>query len=168
MAGNDRYLQTQVMTASPYELHLMVVDGAIRYAKFAQQALERRDFEMSHLSLGKSREFVGELIAGLRGDQQPELIDSLKALFNYAWKNLAAADMTHDPTKVADAIRVLDMHRETWRELGERLKQEAASASMAEPEANPADATAGGESLRGPHFDKATATADAPRLSWTV
>lgn len=168
MAGNDRYLQTQVMTASPYELHLMVVDGAIRYAKFAQQALERRDFEMSHLSLGKSREFVGELIAGLRGDHQPELVDSLKSLFNYAWKNLATADMTHEPLKVAEAVRVLEMHRETWRELGVRLKQEEASASMMPPEENTAEATGPGESLRGPHFDRAPATADAPRLSWTV
>lgn len=119
------YLQTQVMTASPFELHLMVVDGAVRYAKFARQALERNDFEMSHVSLSKCRDFVAELISGLKGDQQPELVDRLKAMFQYAWKNLIRADLEHDPQRVTQALRVLEAHRDTWKELGAKLKQEA-------------------------------------------
>ena len=40
MHRQDEYLDSKVMTASPYHLHLMVIDGAIRHAAQAEQTMD--------------------------------------------------------------------------------------------------------------------------------
>lgn len=115
--NTDDYLETQVMTAPPHQLHLMVIEGAVRFAVQAKQALEQNDYEMSHLALSRSRDFVNELIAGLNGEQSPELVEQLKGLFAFAYERLVRADHEHDPKLVDDALVVLENHLQTWRDL---------------------------------------------------
>jgi flagellin-specific chaperone FliS len=45
MTTAAEYLEAQVLTASPHRLHLLVVDGAIRFARQAQAALLDRKWE---------------------------------------------------------------------------------------------------------------------------
>ena len=124
MNGPDEYLETQVMTATPHQLHLMVIDGAIRYATQAEEALQENDFETSHFALNRSREFVTELIGGLDQERSDEIVNQLKSLFMFVYQNLVNADMKRDVSKARDALKILKMHRETWMELGEKVKQE--------------------------------------------
>jgi flagellar protein FliS len=122
--GPDEYLETQVMTATPHQLHLMVVDGAIRFATQAEEALQENDFEISHFALNRSREFVTELIGGLDQERSDEIVNRLKSLFMFVYQNLVKADMKRDVSMAQDALKILKMHRETWMELGEKVKQE--------------------------------------------
>lgn len=115
------YLETQVMTAPPVKLHLMVVDGALRFARAARQALERGDFSEAHLALNRSRDCVTDLIVGLHDQHDPNLISQLKALFLFAYRRMVDADFRHDPREVGDAIRVLELHRQNWLELMQQL-----------------------------------------------
>lgn len=124
MIRGDEYLETQVMTAPPHQLHLMVVDGAIRFAQRGAQALQEHDFEAAHFALNSSREFVSELIAGLDASQSPELVERLRALFAFVYRSLAMADLHHDVGQIGDALKILEMHREAWRSLMEQLPAE--------------------------------------------
>ena len=126
MNGSDEYLETQVMTATPHQLHLMVIDGAIRFATQAEEALQENDFETSHFALNRCREFVTELIGGLDQERSEEMANRLKSLFMFVYHNLVNADMKRDVSLVQDALKILKMHRETWMELGEKMKQENA------------------------------------------
>ena len=126
MIGQQQYLETEVLTATPYRLHLLALDGAIRFARQAEQALSRRDFEASHLALSQSRDLVGELLGGLDDEKSPELVDNLKTLFVFAYRNLAHADMMQDATAIHRALRVLTLHRETWTALQSHLLQDVA------------------------------------------
>lgn len=126
MNGEDEYLETKVMTARPHQLHLMVIDGAIRFALQAKEALNEQDVEAAHFALNTSRGFVAELISGLDPKHAPEIVDRLKGLFVFAYRNLVEADLRHDPQRIGAAIRVLKMHRETWVALSETLQQQAA------------------------------------------
>jgi flagellar protein FliS len=126
MYGDDQYLEAKVLTATPLQLHLLVVDGAIRHAARAQQALEQSDVETAHASLGTSRDFVSELISGLDAGQAPQLVDSLKALFVFVYRKLVAADVERNPQLVREALVVLRKHRETWTELAQQLLQQQA------------------------------------------
>lgn len=118
----ETYLEIQVMTAPPYRLHLLVIEGALRFARRAEQALRERDIETAFLSLSRSRDCVTELMGGLDETRAPELVEPLKALFAFAYENLAYADFEKDPRRVRNAIRVLEKHRETWLELAEKLR----------------------------------------------
>jgi flagellar secretion chaperone FliS len=126
MSIATEYLETKILTATPHQLHLMVVDGAIRHASGAETALRSRDFTQAQTHLSRSNQFVAELIAGLDAQRQPHLIDRLKSVFVYVHRTLAEADRKHDPQPVTDALAVLRLHRQTWLALGEKLAQETA------------------------------------------
>ena len=104
----------------------MVVGAAIRFAAQAEQALEESDYEAAHFALNNSRNFISELIAGLDQEQSPELVDQLKGLFFFVYRNLVEADLHHDCGMVRDALSILRIHRDTWNKLSENLKQERA------------------------------------------
>jgi flagellar protein FliS len=123
------YLESQVLTASPHRLHLMVVDGAIRFARRAEMALEMHRWDELDAALSRSRDCVAELLGGLDAEQSPDLADRLKALFAFVYRNLALADSERNAPRIQDAIRILEIHRETWIEVGEQLVKEAAGDS---------------------------------------
>lgn len=127
----DSYLETQVLTAPPEQLHMMVVDGALRFARQGLTSLGESDYEMSHESFSRSREFVNELIVGLKKDeeQDQQIIDNLQSLFGFVHRALVAADGQRDEQKAKDAIKILEQHRETWAELIDRLKAERGDAA---------------------------------------
>ncbi|MFN0197403.1 MAG: flagellar export chaperone FliS [Planctomycetaceae bacterium] len=113
----DQYQETQVMTASPVQLHLLVVDGALQHARQALLNLESGNREAAHFSLNRSREFVGELLFGIRADFVPALGENLKQLFTFVFHRLVSADLEQNAARAQDAIRILQQHRDTWVEL---------------------------------------------------
>jgi flagellar protein FliS len=129
MSFAAEYLESKVLTATPHQLHLMVVDGAIRHATGAQAALESSDFRRAQAQFGRANEFIAELIAGLDATRQPHLIEQLKSVFVFVHQTLSEADRQHDVRRVDDALSVLRLHRQTWVALGAKLAEEAAGHS---------------------------------------
>ena len=125
MLAANEYLESQVTSASPYRLHLMVIDGAIRFARKGLTAVEGENWDQMHLSLNKSRDFVMEIISGLNPVGDPELVERMKSVFLFAYRRLAFADLERNPQHVRDALRILELHRETWVELGEKLSAQS-------------------------------------------
>ena len=121
MQQSATYLETQVLTASPHRLHLMVVDAALRHARRGAEGIEQRQWDVMFLSLSKARDCLSELIGGLKPEVDPELVEPTKQLFVFVYRNLAKADFERNAALVQDAIRVLEIHRETWLELGQGL-----------------------------------------------
>jgi flagellar protein FliS len=127
----DEYLETQVVTATPHQLHLMVIDGAIRFALVAETALRQRNAEAANAALDQARGFVGEMLCGLDAPRLPEVVDRLKALFLFVHRNLVKAGVKRDAQLVVDSIAILRSYRETWLALGEKLRQESSTESPA-------------------------------------
>jgi flagellar protein FliS len=132
MTVADSYLSTQVLTASPYRLHLMVVEGAIQFGSLGASALENGEVETAHLALSKSRDFVTELLGGLNEEYDPQLAARMKQLFFFAYVNLVEGESERDPKKVRDALLVLTRHHETWLELAAHLKPSAPGADSSQ------------------------------------
>lgn len=127
-AAAQEYLESQVLSASPHRLHLLVVDGALKFARMSLVAMEREDWEALDLTLSRSRECVAELIAGVKTDTGLTWAEELKGVLANIYRNLALADPERNPQRIEDAIRILEIHRQTWIELGERLAEEQPSA----------------------------------------
>ncbi len=117
MTPQNEYLEMTVLTAPPHRLHLIVVEAAVRHARIASAALELKEFETMSDSLGRSREMVAELLAGLTDEHQPELIRDLRGLFVFVYRQLMEAEFTRDMSQIDAAISVLDKHQKTWNEL---------------------------------------------------
>ncbi len=124
MNAADQYLETQVLTAPPEQLHMLVIDGALRFARLGLQSLESQDYELSHESFSRSRGFVNELAIGLNDEGNQELAHSLRGLFGFVHRALVAADGQRDIQQAKDAINILEQHRETWEQLCNKLRQE--------------------------------------------
>ncbi len=124
MENVQEYLETRILTATPYRLHLLVIDGALRFAHQGLAALEQEDWETLDLALSRSRDCVSELIAGLRAEGPASaVIEDQKVLFAFVFRNLAMADPLRSGSHIESAIRILNVYRDTWLELGESLQE---------------------------------------------
>ncbi|MBW7906742.1 MAG: flagellar export chaperone FliS [Phycisphaerae bacterium] len=131
------YLKSAVMTATPEQLQLMLLDGAIRFSTKAREALEKRDIEGTFNALERAQRIVLELINGMNRDANPELVDQMAGLYNFIYRRLVEASMKRDTQAVADALRILEHQRETWRLLIDKVSRAAqpATAAQADPPA---------------------------------
>lgn len=120
---HDTYLEAQVRTATPQRLRLMLIDGALR---FARQTLALWDDPQQRgvcrEALGRCRDIVHELYAAIRADQCPAG-KTVKAVYLFLYQQLASASLTHDRQKVRDVISVLEEERETWRQVCQQMPE---------------------------------------------
>ena len=109
------------MTATPEQLHLMLYDGAIRYAMQAKDALEAKDYETSHEKLTRAQNIIVEMQSGLRYDVNPDLCGRVASIYNFLYRKLLDANVQRDQTAIDDAVKVLRVERETWQILVEKV-----------------------------------------------
>ncbi len=125
----QRYLETQVMTASRERLLLILYDGALRFCEQARLALEAKDIEKSHQSLIQAQRIVIELWGSVSPQADPELARNLGGLYGFLYLRLVHANVQKDPVALEEAVRILTILRQAWAEAAEkiRLEQEPAS-----------------------------------------
>ena len=146
-AARDEYLSTEVLTASPQKLQLMLIDSAIR-------AVSRGSNPYGPASgpnrlparLSAARRLVAQLIAGLVPNHESPLVQRVLAVYEFVHRTLVTAQRQRDPGRLADVLAVLEIERETWRQVCEQLDLRVDS----------------GESyMRGPHADSTSGSLDS-------
>jgi flagellar protein FliS len=133
MNALDDYLENQVLTASPYRLHLMVLDAAIRFARQGGAAMQESRWEAMEQAFSRARDCLTELIGGINPDLAPDVARNVKSLFAAAYERLALAELLRNALQLDEALRLLQFHRETWIELGERLNSNGGASAVAAP-----------------------------------
>ncbi len=109
------YLRTKVMTASPVELRLMLVDGAIRFAGQCQEGLSNRNFEQAFEGSRQCRAILTELLSGLRSAQDPILCQRLNSLYTFLISRMMEAMAEKNPQLIDSVVELLTYERETWQ-----------------------------------------------------
>lgn len=131
---NHDYFAMRVRTANPAQLHLLLVEGAIRFVRQADQALLRSDELTANHALLKALDIVGEMISGVR-HAKTEVNEKLSRLYEFVYARLALAYVNADRVLLAESLRVLDFQRETWRMACEKVSAAPAEAGSAAPKA---------------------------------
>ncbi|MFM9994195.1 MAG: flagellar export chaperone FliS [Phycisphaerales bacterium] len=119
----NAYLRTKVLTASPEELRLMLLDGAIRFATQGRDGLARKDYEASYNGMSQCRNIIIELITSIRPDVDPELAQRVRSVYTFMFSELVEASFQKDPARVDEVLRLLNYERETWAMLMGKLAQ---------------------------------------------
>lgn len=133
--GKMEYLRTKVLTASPEELHLMLYDGAIRFAEAGKTALQNNDIEKSHEAIVRSQHIILEMISGLDHNINPSLCAKLSSLYNYIYRRLVEANLRHNIAAIDDALKILNYQRETWVLLMDKLvKEQQTETTLTQPQ----------------------------------
>lgn len=117
----DTYFDTQVLTAPPQKLQLMLIDGALRYGRqAADHWREGRIYEGGEALIGCQR-IVAELLRSMKPEMAPALVEKVSDVYRFVFRTLVEAGIKRDAGKLAEAMRLLDIERETWRQVCERL-----------------------------------------------
>lgn len=154
------YLKTQVMTATPEMLQLMLWDGAIRFAEQGKEAILQKDIEGSYKALLRSQKIVMEMSATLRREVDPDLCGKLSALYNFIYRRLVDANLKKEPKLVDDALEIMRHQRETWVMLMDKIAQQRASEAMANAQEN-AEAIESSSQISEATFDTLAPAANA-------
>lgn len=128
-SGTFEYLKNAVLSASPEQLQLMLLDAAVRYATKARECLERRDFEGKFNALDRTQRIVTELITGMRRQVNPSVVDQMSALYHFIYQRLVDANVRHELAAIDDALKILRHQRETWVMLIDKLRRELGPAA---------------------------------------
>lgn len=120
--AREAYLSTQVMTATPQKLRLMLIDGAI---KSATQTIEhwqedRHDEGSERLIL--CRQIICELLSSIRQDDS-EISKNTTNIYGFLFRILTDAQMDKDIERLRNAIRILEVERDTWQQVCEQLPE---------------------------------------------
>jgi len=110
----NAYLRTKVMTASPEELRLMLLDGSIKFANQARAGLEEQNPEMIYLGFTQCRDIVLELLNTIKSDPAPEIAKSVRELYTFIYAELVKASTYKDIDMLKEIIGLLEYERETW------------------------------------------------------
>ncbi len=113
-ATANTYLRTKVLTASPEELRLMLLDGAIKFLRQGCDGLERKDWEAVFDGFSKCRNIILELINSVRHDIDPDLCAKVASLYTFLYTQLVEAGFEKDKVKAEKALGILEYERETW------------------------------------------------------
>ncbi|MCP4246932.1 MAG: flagellar export chaperone FliS [bacterium] len=135
---SNSYLRNAVLTASPEQLQLMLYDGAIRFARQGRDALVANDYEASYERLSRAQAIMIEMEAGLRHEVNPELCERMAAIYGFLYRKLVDASVQKDPSAIDDALKVLDIERETWVLLIEKVQAARTDGNGTAPPAEPA------------------------------
>lgn len=118
------YLRSKVMSASPEELRLMLLDGALRFAHQAKTGLETKNHELCYAGFSQCRAIVMELINTINASVNPELGEKVQSLYTFFYSELVSASFERDLKKLDKVIELLEYERETWAMLMDRLAEE--------------------------------------------
>lgn len=119
--ARGNYLETQVLTAAPQKLRLMLVDGALRHGRLAREHWQANRLWEGGEALTRCHEIVHELMAGLRREVAPDLVAKVAGLYAYTSRLLSQAHLRRELHTLDEALALLEQERETWRLVCEQL-----------------------------------------------
>lgn len=122
--ASAEYLKGAVLSASSEQLQLMLIEGAIRFARRASEAIRAKNYEQSYFALDRAQRIVLQLVAGLRREINPQVADQMTALFEFIHGKLVEANLTREIAHIEDAIKILEHQRGTWELIVEKIQRE--------------------------------------------
>lgn len=108
-----KYQESQIKTADPGRLILMIYDGAIIFLQQSKDLIKRKDFVEKSVKITKVQNILIELMAALNMEAGSVAIN-LKALYAYMIKRLFDANGQKDLSAIDETIRILVELREAW------------------------------------------------------
>ena len=120
-SARENYLATEVLTAPPQKLHLMLIEAAIRLVERALQHWRAHETERAAEAIIRAEDVLGELLAGLNREIQSDLVKKTASIYLFVFRTLMEANFHKDETRLDEALKVLEIQRETWRQVCQTL-----------------------------------------------
>jgi flagellar protein FliS len=129
-ANADQYLMTEVFTAPPQKLQLMLIEAAIRQIARVKQHWHAHELGEACIALLNIQQIIDQLIAGVNREPNPELADRVLAVYDHISRRLLEANAENDENKLDDVLRILKIEQETWQLVCDQLSGKIADESL--------------------------------------
>ena len=120
-ANAQEYLAAEVFTAPPQKLQLMLIEMAIRQIARTKREWLAGETGQACMSLLHARQIADQLIAGVNREVNPDLADRVLAVYGFIARRLQEAGAERDEKKLDSVARILEIERDTWRTVCEKL-----------------------------------------------
>ena len=127
---NTAYRKTQVETASPEALILMLYDGAIRFMGQAEIAFEDKNIEQISNMLLRIQAIFAELMSALDKEKGGEIACNLERLYVFFLEKLGEANIKKDVQPMLEIKPLVQNLRNTWEQA---MQKHQSSASVNQP-----------------------------------
>lgn len=110
------YTENSVLSAEPTRLTMLLYQGALKFIRAADSALEEKAVEDAHVAILRAHGIISELMATLDFERGGEIAANLERLYDYALRELIEADIKKDQEHIAKALRVIEPLSDAWEE----------------------------------------------------
>lgn len=115
------YKKNAITSATPGQLVLMLLDGALRFTGQAIEGLDNPDFirsnEISHNNIIRTQAILAELQGTLDFEKGGQLSIALYRIYDYLLAELQEANANKSKEPLLNVIRFAGEIRETWAEM---------------------------------------------------
>lgn len=122
-SGTQAYAQVSiesgVMSASPHQLIVMLLDGALSALLRARILMNQGNIAGKGQAISKAINIIDNgLKNGLNHEQGGEIADNLAALYDYMKRRLMQANLQNDITAIEEVTGLLENIADAWRQIG--------------------------------------------------
>ena len=135
VSPNSQYTESKVLTASQPQLHLMLLEGAVRFGTKAEQLWgDESQATVVEELLNRMADILEELTHSTCG-QGNDISSQLEEQYAFAFRELAMCRVNHDLQKLNDCLKLLQYQRETWKQVCDELQAESTNETTHRPAA---------------------------------
>lgn len=139
--STQNYLETEVLTATPQKLQLMMINGAIRFAYQAQQLRDQHESEAAWEKLLRCREIVALILCNLK-PEGGQVVKDVAGIYTFLFQELTDLHAQDEYHRLDGVLKVLEEERQTWEQICEVMPEAPERPSDEEREITSSDAEA--------------------------
>lgn len=113
--GFNAYKNNSVNYASKDQLLLMIVDGAVKFAKIGRQAIIDKDVKKAHESIVRTQDIFIELMATLDRNAG-QWAEQIFKVYEFINSRLVQANLKKSVEIMDEVIPIIEEVRNTWSE----------------------------------------------------
>jgi len=116
-------LRTDIETASPHRLILLLLDGALEKLRTARLAMQRGNIAAKGSNISWAMSIIDGLRASLDLQRGGQIAANLDALYDYMNRTLVGANLRNEIERVEEVERLLGEIRAGWKGIEKQVEQ---------------------------------------------
>ncbi|PKK91997.1 MAG: flagellar export chaperone FliS [Candidatus Wallbacteria bacterium HGW-Wallbacteria-1] len=113
----NNYKQTQITTASPGRLVILMYDGCIRFLNQAKAGIREKRLDMANNNIVRTQKILNELSLVLDMEKGGEIAKNLWRLYDYMVYRLIDINIKKDEEAIDEIIVMLEQLRDAWTQV---------------------------------------------------
>ncbi len=110
-----QYKNTQIQTATPGQLILLLYEGGIKFCKLAKLSIEDNNIMNANNYMIKTQDIISELMASLDVNKGGEIAKNLYSLYDYMLGKLVEANLQKSKEAIEEVQKLLEELRDSWK-----------------------------------------------------